>query len=476
MGAMGTPGKDGQIAAGDVSINAVLPTNLPGARTAILTVSGFGTHWKTGTTVDLGDPGIKVTKVDIGSATNLRATLDVTTAALIGGHNVTVTTPGAGTGGTDEKVVLQSGVSIDATLYSELPSGSAAAPTVPQGGLVQTQLRNLDYRQNPFDPSYVQPLLGVSPIYGLAMPAPPLQDATTYGNLLLVDALAPAGGLQMLVASRTPLGQTVQYISDAKDTLAPQVQARMPIAINFGMGIDNNSIPGNKQNSLYKMTTAADNYVAHVNLNTLGVPLRGGFFGAPRIIGAQAPTTGRFAEGMPLDTSATVSMMGTLDGRNSLLFLPKAGDHYFALFTDNLTGSTAHTYKIVVKAAAGTMTDLKEPNTPDTAAAPITTLTLDKPYYSVNAAIDSAMDVDYLMVKATKSGIGYLSATNSTGTMITVGIYGMDCMTAVGFAGVHPGQGASAYEADLVNGSTYCVKVSGAAKTPYQLVVSQDLP
>lgn len=476
-GPPGPPGKDGTQPTLDASINSISPTSLPGARTSVITISGFGTHFKAGTTtVDFGDPGIKTTKVDVASATYLRATLDVTTAATFGPHNLTVTTPGAGQQGVDEKAILEGVVSVDATIYSEPLGTGAAAPSVQQGGMVDVQFRNSDYRLNPFDLQYVRPQVGISALFGLAMPAPPVViDSTMYGSAVLVDALAPVGGLQVQLASRSPLGQSIQYISDPKDPAAPQIVARTPIVINFAMGLDNNTIAGNKQTTLYKMTSTADNYVAHVNLNTLGVPLRGGLVGAPRIVGAQAPSSGRFSEGLPFDTSPTVTV-GTIDARNSLIYLPKAGDHFFALYTDNLTGSSAHSYKILVKVAAGAATDLKEPMTPDAPATPIATLTLDKPYYSVNAAIDGATDADYVQIKASKSGRGYVAVSTSSGIRVTTGIYARDCATLAGSVAARTGQGAASYEAALVAGSTYCVKVTASAKTAYQLVVSQDLP
>lgn len=477
-GSMGTPGTNGKDGASDPSISAVTPGTVLGARPATLVITGVGTHWKAGTTtVDFGDTAITVNKVDVGSPTNLRVAVTIAPQATVGLHNVTVNTPGAGTGGANEQLVIQGGLTVQASLFAEVYPGLANVPSVPQGGLVRTVLRNLDYRDNPFDLTQTRPISGLSTIRGLLAPPTPIVNGTTYGSLFLVDALAPVGGLGVGLSTQTPLGQGVAFASDPKDTSAPMVQKRDPVTLTLGAGVTNQGFLGNEQTTLYKLTTPADNYVATVNVNTMGASLLGGVVAAPRIAGALAPTTGRFAEGLPFDTSPTV-MAGALKERNGVLYLPKAGDYYFALYTDSLLGSTDHSYdySILAKAAFGTNVTLKE-TTADTAAAPLATITLDKPYYGTDGAIDTDGETDYIKFTPSKTGRVMVSVANGTGATVGVGLYAMDCTTVVAAGtGVRSAPGASAMEASVTMGSTYCARVTGSVRSTYQFVVTQDLP
>ena len=474
VGPKGDPGTPGQGGTTDVSLSALTPSAVLGARSAVLTISGVGSHFKTGTTVDFGDTAIKVTKVDVGSLTNLRVAVDVGPTALIGPHNVVVTTAGAGVAGADEKLTLQSGLTVQASLLGELPAGVPAALSVQQGGITQLAVRNLDYRDNPFDLTQTKPVIGITPMMGLLMPLPPYLNSTTYSGFGVVDALATAAtGLQVAVQTTTPLGDNVLFISDPKDAKAPQVTARMPVALAAGTGV--NSVLANPQTTLlYKFTTPADNYVTQLNLSTLGTGLKGGIMAAPRVLVQVAPTTGRFAEGLPFDTSATV-VGAALQGRNALIYMPKAGDYYFAMYTSDLNGSVDHSLTLKATTVAGTNQTLKE-MMPDSVGFPLATLgILDKTYYATDGAIDTAGESDYIRFTA-KSPRVYVSATTSTGAPLAVGIYAMDCTTVVDGATPRIGQSAASQEAAVTMGTTYCARITGTQVTPYQLAISHDIP
>ena len=367
-GPKGDPGTPGSGTSATASLTAIIPSAVLGARPVTVTITGVDTHFKAGsTTVDLGDTAIVASNLNVGSPTNLTVTLTMAQTAVIGAHTLTVKTVGGGTAGADEVVTLTNGLTVQASLYSELVAGALTPPSVPQGGLVTVQLRNLDYQQNPFAPATVRPVGGLVALPALASPPTPLLDSTTYGNLGLVDALATAGtGLAVTLSSLTPLGTTVRYVSDPKDPNAPKVVATTPVVLNAGAGVDNQSIGAVKGTVLYKFTTPADNYVTQLTMSNLGTGLRGGIVAAPRVQGYMAPTTGRFAEGLPLDTSVTV-VAGALQGRNTVLYMPKAGDYYFVVFTSNLSGSVTHTYTMKAKTLTGTAVSLKEPMAGDTA-------------------------------------------------------------------------------------------------------------
>lgn len=480
QGPQGTMGTSG-IGAGDVSISAVSPSIVSGARVSTLVVSGFGSHFKAGTTtVTFSDTNIKVTKVDVASPTYLRVTIDVLVQTTMGAKDLTVTTPGAGTAGADEKLIVQGGLIVQPTLLAEIPTGQNQPSSVPQGGLATVRFRNLDYRDNLFDALNTRPTLGIANVVGLTV-APPITsmvDATTFTGYALVDALPAAGGLQVGLASMTPLGMSVGFISDSADTKAPQVTTRPAVPLTLGSGLDNQKIAAPNQTALYKVVTPADNYVVLVRLDTLGSALQFGATLPPRVIGQQAPTTGRFAEGSPFDSSRTVSGP-TLVAHNALLFVPKGGDTYLALYTDNLSGGANHSYKITPKAAVGTVVSLKEPATPDTSATPlISNLMVDKSYYAIDGMVDDVTDVDYIRFTPGKMGTNrlYVAASTASGGQLSVGLYDMNCTTAIAGGMPRVAQGAVSYEEDVTSGNSYCVKVTGAAKTPYTLVITQDLP
>lgn len=487
MGEMGTPGAAGMtgakgdpgVGAGDPSLSAVTPSAVFGARPASLTVVGFSSHFKAGTTtVDFGDTGVKVTKVEVGSATNLRVTVDITPQAAIGAHTVTVTTPGAGQAGADEKITLTGGFLVQPSLIHELPSGVMTPPNVPQGGLVTSLVRNLDYRENPLDKATAAMISGTTPLINLPMPTAPTVDSTTYGAFGLVDVMATAAtGLQVQLSSGTPLGQTVAYISDPKDQKAPQVVARTPFAVTLGMAHDAQKIGQPSTTALYKVATGADNYVAQISLSMLGAPLKGGIFvQPPRVLGYLAPSTGRFAEGAPLDTGYNFDSMGTLVGRDALVLVPKMGDSYLALYTSDLSGSDDHGYSLKVKAAAGTAVAITEPAA-ETAAAPGTTITsLDKPYYSDGAMLDVANDADFVRFTPSKNGKVFASVASPSGAQLNVGLYKMDCTTLIEIPAAQTGPAAASVQATVTMGMTYCLRVTGPTKTAYQFVLAQDLP
>src|SRR4051812_48214074 len=67
----GTPGKDGTGTTAGASLNGITPASVFLARSKTLTISGYGTQWTKEKlpTIDFGDPGIKVDKVEVASPT-----------------------------------------------------------------------------------------------------------------------------------------------------------------------------------------------------------------------------------------------------------------------------------------------------------------------------------------------------------------------------------------------------------------------
>ncbi len=493
-GPQGPPGKDGANGIVEGSISSLSPVSIPGGRSATLEIAGVGSHFRSGyTTVSFDDNNISVSQLDVGSTTNLRVYVDVLPQAALGAHRVTVTTVGALTGGATETLALQNGLTIAKTLIAELPVGSSVPASGPQGGLTTVLYRNLDYRDNPFDVKTVQPTSGAVNLVGLTVAPPSKIDETTYNTMVLIDALAPLGRMVLGLSSDTPIHQLVKYVSDPLDSLAPQVTAGILVGITANNTLVNQTISAPNRTLLYKLAKpviAPDNVVAMLRLSNLKAGLLPGINGLPRVIGYQAPGTGRFAEGVPFDTSQTV-IGSTLSGRNVALYLPKGDDYYFALYTNNLSGSSTHSFDLLLKSRTGTNLSLAEPAQPDTPAKPIRKVSLTNlSYYATDGRIDvinasppNNVDADYLQFDVTGTGRVYASASNKNGLPIGVALYLSDCVTPIDMQSGLPTTlptGAASQEAAVtapVGGTaTYCLQITGPTPTPYQLVLTQDIP
>ena len=457
----GAKGDPGQVAP---ELQVVTPPALFAGRAAVLQVGGVGTTFASGSTVDFGDPAIKVLKVELGSAASLRVTVEVGLAAKLGAHDVTVTSPAppAGDKGA-EQVRLKGGFTVMASLVNVAPMGMTTGPTVDQGGFVDLSARNLDYRENPFYTG--TRISGPFQQVGSAT-----SSAAAIAAVALVDALAPAGSLQTQVTTVNPLGQTIGYAADPADPAAVKVKVRAATALTAGMTKTGETLGDRRATNLYKLTTTADNQALLMSFSGLGTALTGAGAG---LVGVMAPTSGHFGDGASLSPSATITMMGAVTAYNGVLMLPKAGDYYFAVYASDLGGSMNHTYAVTAKTAtAGALGSLKEPMMPDSPMTPLGNLAaLDKPYFGTDGAIDTAYESDYIKFKASKTGRVYVSATATPGVRIGLGLRQADCQLVIA-ATSYTSSGTVANEADVTDGTTYCVRVAGdAGTTPYQLLI-----
>lgn len=461
-GDKGDPGAKGDPGQVPPALQVVTPQALFAGRSAVLQVGGVGTTFAAGSTVDFGDPAIKVQKVELGSQASLRVTVDVGVAAKIGAHDVTVTSPAPPTGGgSPEQVKLKGGFAVMASLVNVAPMGMA--PTAEQGGFADLSARNLDYRENPFYTG--TRITGPFQQVGTAS-----VSSSAISGVALVDALAPAGTLQTQVTTVNPLSQTIAYAADPADPAAVKVKARAATALTAGMTKMGEMLADKRATNLYKLTTTADNQTLLMSFSGLGSALTGAGAG---LVGAMAPSSGHFGDGASLATSVTVGMMGAVSAYNSVMVLPKAGDYYFAVYASDLSGSMNHSYAVTAKTATtGALASLKEPMTPDTPMMPLGNLAaLDKPYLGTDGAIDAAYESDYVKFKATKTARVYLQVTATSGVRIGLGVRQADCQT-VAVSTNYSNSGTATNEIDVTDGSTYCVRVAGDVNTtPYQLLM-----
>lgn len=123
-GATGATGPTGPAgSAGDPALILLDPIGLAQGKTGVVRLSGLNTHFsQTATSVDFGDAEVKPSGLTVGGVLYLQVQVQVTAQARLGAHDVTVTTKGAGTGGTDEKVALKGVFAVSAAALQADPS------------------------------------------------------------------------------------------------------------------------------------------------------------------------------------------------------------------------------------------------------------------------------------------------------------------------------------------------------------------
>jgi hypothetical protein len=446
-GAPGAAGPQGPAGPVEAVIAQVAPDAALGARAARLEIIGIGTSFTDTTTIDFGDPEIKVTKVEARSKANLRVQIDVGGLAKIGAHDVIVTTPAAGNQ-PEVKLTFKSGLTPMASLVAEATGNDQ---TIPQGGKGSINVRNLD-TANPFT-GFTRPAWSFIGFGNLTV------NATNISGRGFIDALAPAGGLQVAAFS-TASGRTLGYVLDPADVNAPKVVARAATDLALDTAKAGEGILTADATNLYKITAPADEHVLILTLSGIGAGL------PARLFGALAPQSGRFRDGHLLYSSGTA--------RTFLGLLPKAGSHYVTVAEDGTTSGANHTYSITAKTAKATKIMVAEPMTPDAPGTPITTYMGAGPAYATDGAIDTMTDVDYIRFKAEKAGPIYVMAgpTGAGATFaagVSVAIHNDTCAGAA--------LGASQANQQQINataGTTYCARITGSQIAPYTLVIAQD--
>jgi hypothetical protein len=472
-GEKGDPGEKGSSGTVEPTLTLLSPASLYAGRSALVQITGIGGAFAAGSQVDFGDAAIKATKVEVGSNANLRVTVDVGLDARLGPHDVKVVSPRPAGEGTIE-LKLAGGLTVAPSLTVEPetgPMGMMVGPSAPQGGFIELAVKNLDYRDNPLGS-------GLKLAAPLSLISITSVSAARAQVVALVDALAPAGPVRTALSTTNPLGQSVGFVADPADTVAPKVAPRTPFELRLGGLKNGESIAARRATKLYKVTTTADGQLVQVMFTNFGTGLYPAT--SPRLLGYMAPTSGSFRDGRAIETSATPGMMmGTLFARTALIAMPKAGDAYLAIYTSNFDGSPDHSFTVTAKAgAAAALSSLKEPMMGDSPAAPVATIAeLDKPYVGSDGAIDANYEFDYIKFKAKQNGRVYLAVSANPGLSIGLGVRGPDCNAPFVATASYSSSGAVANEFEAKAGETYCVRVFGdsAGTTPYQLIISPGL-
>ena len=90
MGDKGDKGDKGDTnsgGGGTAALAALTPSAMFPGRTAVMQLSGVATHFQSTSSVTFDDPAIKVTKVDVGSNSNLRLMVEVGVDAKLGARS-----------------------------------------------------------------------------------------------------------------------------------------------------------------------------------------------------------------------------------------------------------------------------------------------------------------------------------------------------------------------------------------------------
>lgn len=322
-GAKGDPGQPGPAGSGTSSgsstpsVSGVTPSRAFVARTAEVTISGFGSTWSGTTTADFG-AGVTVKKLVVASPTALLATIDISKTAATGPHDVTITD-----GATKE--VYKAAFHVDA------PVSLTTLGTVAQGSIVVAQVKEHDL-STPFDTTQTGDGLFTPISYpNLAATAGPGVTASVgtpslyaLDLTMLIDVTAAAAAQTVNIASG-PQGDTIDNPAPNAFTIA----ARTPKALAAGTPATG-TITKAYESELYT-------FVPGATLSVVDLAATGAGTGAkPAIV--LLPKSGKFADLISFKAKSTL--------------VTTNADPFYAIFWDN-TGTTG-AYTIAATSAAAT--------------------------------------------------------------------------------------------------------------------------
>ena len=336
----------------------------------------------------------------------------------------------------------------------------------PQGGLVDFAVANLD-TANPFS--------GAAPVLlsgGIVIRYTEVSSARLTG-IALVDPLAPIGPLRLELSAQNSRGEQVTFFSAPDDPMAPLISlASSPLRLAPDIAAPNEAIAAPRQVNLYKVAVPAENQIVLLSFGTVGASLR--TTSGSRLVGAMAPTSGKFAEGMTFETTFD-SLAGSSTGVG---FAPLAGEAYVAIYTSDLSGGPSeYNYSLRAAFANGTKFSMAEPKVPDAPATPLAAIELDGPAYAVDGAIDNRDDADYVLFTVKTPGRVFVQATPiGGGGPLNVSLFGNDPGTASCTAYVGGGLGTTQAELRAIADTTYCARVNSTTPLTmkYRLVVTPE--
>ncbi|MCS6912142.1 MAG: hypothetical protein RMK29_18450 [Myxococcales bacterium] len=438
----GTPG----------SLTLVTPAAAFVARQLLVQISGAGTRFGDATTVDFGDPEVRVLSTTAGSPGNLRVQLDIGARARFGPHDITVVTPAAA-GKPEERLVLRGGLTLHASLST---AGSAPGQPVPQGGLLDLRLTNLDFQAHPFAPGSLLRSLGGCLLLGVDEASPSLLVGPA-----LVDATAPPGGLGVMIEAGAALSRSLVYVSDPNEPQGVQVARRQAVLLVPGERRSGLALSAPRQVDLYRLVSPRPDQVVQLTLSSVGEGLA-----HSGLLAVLSDAAGRFSAGhfvVATRSHASLQAVG---------LLRQPGEHHIALLTPDLSGgSQGYGYELTAHlATARRMGSLREPPGGDLPGQPLVDLVLDGPLFADDGAVDAAADEDFIRFRAASAGWVHIMATHpGSPAQPLVSVASGDCIDEL------LPYTATQQSLEVVAGRTYCARIAGQV-VPYQLVLTPALP
>jgi hypothetical protein len=339
----------------------------------------------------------------------------------------------------------------------------------PQGGLVDFAVQSTD-KDNPFGPAPRMVSGAIAIRYDDVSPS-------RIAGVALVDPLSPIGPLRLELTSRNARGEIVTFSSAADDPRAPLISlARAPLRLTPGNTEPNESIAAPRQSNLYKVAIPDEDQIFVLTFGTVGTALR--TTSGPRLVGAVAPASGRFGDGLLFDTTFD-SVAGSRVAAGLLRRGKGAGDAFIAIHASDLSGGPSeYNYTLKVALAKGTPFTMKEPAVADGPTAPLASVDVDGPVYAIDGAIDKADDADWVVFTPKRDGRVFVTATpvEAVGPL-NVSIFGNDPGVANCTAFMAGGLGTTQAEVKATAGTTYCARVNSASRLAmaYQLVITPEL-
>lgn len=387
-GPAGPAGPAGSSGTTTSSVSGITPDHVFLARTAEVTISGFGTSWSSSTTVDFG-AGITVKKLTVASPTALVANISIDKGATMGARDVTVKdAAGNATYSGAFKVISP----IELTLQGN----------VAQGSIVTAHVKNLDLA-NPFDTTQGNlSLTAGTGVLGLA------QNVTDFGAEFLIAIDVPAIGTQDIdVVSGAPNDPTdVEFPAPKAITIA----TRMATALTAGTPVNGN------------IMQAYDSYLYSYTPSSTALTILD-FAATP-----SAPTANSQAAMYLLPKSG--SWTNQLTGGTSFSWLSSATDPFYAVYAD-LSGATgAYTASVTATTPAANAAATASDGTRGTA---LTASAL--PFVLTSGALDAKHTSDWVSYKATAADVGkrfWVQTTSDFQTDIAITAYDSSGTNQVG--------------------------------------------
>ncbi|APR78497.1 Hypothetical protein A7982_03844 [Minicystis rosea] len=374
----GPQGEKGEPGAGDPSVSAVTPTSAFLARTMDVTISGTGTSWTKGATVDFG-PDITVDDLVVASPSALVATITVAPKAALGRRDVTVREGSVTTSFTGAFAV-------------EAPVKITTRGSLAQGSVVTVHARGLDF-ETPFDTTstgdgFFTPLeftnVSVDSPAGAAASVDNVADYVV-DYTLLVDVDAPAASVDVNLTSG-PEGDTLAYPYPG----AFAIKARAPKAVTpSAAATEMLASPGDSALFAYTPSSATLNIVDLTATGTHPDATPGAYF---------LPKSGKFADAFAAGESTTQVIAST--------------DVIYAVAIDQ-GGLDGYSIGLEVKETPAQGGAEKEPN--DSQAAAETNGAVALPYAIQGASFSSGTDADWIAVTVTAADVGKQIYVQTTG-------------------------------------------------------------